>query len=293
MALALGIDIGGTTTKIAVVDSGGAVVRSSSVPTVGGPNEFVDALVCALSDLSNIDAIGVAVAGLMDDARTVMTFNPNIAWLQGYPLRDALQRAFRRPVILDTDSNAAAWGEYRFGAGRGARRLLCLTLGTGVGGAMVADGAIYRLSHQGAGDVGHVLVQTDGPRCTAGCAGCAEAMISAPAVEDRAGGVFGYAITVRDLIAAARANEERAQAVLRETGRYLGLAVASLAPIFYPDRVVIAGGLAEAGDLLMASAEENFRIHAGAFYQENVELRRAALGWQAGVVGAASLARAD
>lgn len=290
MAL-LGIDIGGTSTKIALVSTAGDVLESVAVPTRGGPREFVASLANALAHVGPVDAIGVAVAGLIDDARLVMKFNPNIDWLQGFPLRDALHDAFRRPVVLDNDSNAAAWGEYLCGGGQGARRLLCLTIGTGVGGAMVAGGAIYRLSHQGAGDMGHVLVMPDGPRCSAGCAGCAEALISAPAVEDRALAAFGHTMPVRDLLVAAQTGDPRARSVLAETGDYLGRAVASLSPIFYPDRVLIAGGLAEAGELLLGPAEESFRSRAGRFYQQNVELRRAALGWQAGVVGAALLAR--
>lgn len=288
----LGIDIGGTSTKLALVDASGAVLATASVPTRGGPQEFIDSLVKALPRTGAVEAIGVAVAGLINDNRSAMIFNPNIAWLQGFPLRTWLQDALGQSVVLDNDSNAAAWGEYRCGAGQGAARLLCLTLGTGVGGALIAEGAVYRLAHQGAGDIGHVLVRPGGPRCSAGCAGCAEALISAPAVEARAQAEFERPITIPSLIAAARAGEPRARQVLAETGDYLGRAVSSLSPIFYPSRILIAGGLAEAGDLLLASADASFRAHAGSFYQRDVELGRATLGWQAGVIGAALLARA-
>ncbi|MEO8660165.1 MAG: ROK family protein [Bryobacteraceae bacterium] len=283
MAQTLGIDVGGTNTKLAVVDSTGRALRTAVVPTTGNAERFNAALTQAaltLIDRDPVQSAGLAMAGLVDDARTLMTFNPNIPWLEGYPLRSALTDSLRIPVTLDTDSNAAALGEYTHGAGKGARRLLCLTIGTGVGGAFLIEGSPCRLAHQGIGDPGHVIVAPDGPRCSAGCSGCAEAMISAPALEARAG------VPLREILSSPRHH-----AVVEEAGRYLGLACASLAALLFPDRIVIAGGVAAAGSALLAPAVRTFIAHSGAYYREGVELRIAELGSQAGVIGAAVVAR--
>jgi len=283
MAQTLGIDVGGTNTKLALVDSTGRALRTALVPTIGGAERFNDALTQTAITLIGSDAVpsaGLAIAGLIDDARTLMTFNPNIPWLEGYPLRAALSSSLRMPVALDTDSNAAALGEYTHGAGQGARRLLCLTIGTGVGGAFLIGGSPCRLAHQGIGDPGHVIVAPGGVRCSAGCSGCVEAMISAPALEARAG------VPWRQIL-----SDPVHRSVIEEAGRYLGLACASLAALLFPGRVVIAGGVAEAGDALLTPALRTFFAHSGAFYREGTELRIAELGSQAGVIGAAVFAR--
>jgi glucokinase len=283
MAQTLGIDVGGTNTKLALVDSAGRACRTALVPTIGGPERFSAALTQAALTLIATDSVpsaGLAIAGLIDEARTLMTFNPNIPWLEGYPLRAALTDSLRVPVTLDTDSNAAALGEYTHGAGKGARRLLCLTIGTGVGGAFLIEGSPCRFAHQGIGDPGHIIVAPGGRRCSAGCSGCAEAMISAPALEARAGA------PLRDILF-----DPRHRVVIEEAGRYLGLACASLAALLFPDRIVIAGGVAEAGSVLLVPAVRTFLEHSGAFYREGTELRMAELGAQAGVIGAAVLAR--
>jgi glucokinase len=250
---ALGIDIGGTNTKTATVSEAGEVLESSSIPTdlSGGVDAFLDRVAAGIGEAA---AIGVSVAGFVNAERSRMIYNSNLPGLENYPLKEALEARLGRPVTLDADSNSACFGEYRVGAGIGSRRFLCLVLGTGAGGGMIVDGEIVRLAHEGLGDLGHVIVQPDGPLCSAGCRGCLEAMVQAGA---------------------------------EPLGRYLGLALATYAAVLFPDRIAIGGGRSEAGDALLKPAEEAFRSATGPFYREGVTIHKARLGWKASVVGAA------
>ena len=250
---ALGIDIGGTTTKIALVSEAAEVLEWSSIPT--DLNNGVDAFIEQINvNAGEAAAIGVSVAGFVNPERTRMIYNSNLPALANYPLKEALEAKFGKPVTLDADSNSACFGEYRVGVGLGSRRFLCLVLGTGAGGGMIVDGELVRLAHEGLGDLGHVIVEPDGPICSAGCHGCLEAMLQANA---------------------------------EPLGRYLGLALATYAAVLFPDRIAIGGGRAEAGDALLNPAEEVFRASTGPFYQHGVTIHKARLGWQASVVGAA------
>lgn len=250
---ALGIDIGGTTTKIAVVSETGNVLKFWSIPTDlrGGVDAFIDRVAAGAGEC---DGVGVAVAGFVNDEQTRMVYNPNLPELENYPLKAALEARLGKPVTLDADSNSACFGEYRVGVGAGSRRFLCLVLGTGAGGGMIVDGRIVRLAHGGLGDMGHVIVAPDGPMCSAGCRGCLEAMVQAEA---------------------------------EPLGRYVGIALATHAAILFPERIAIGGGRAEAGDALVKPAEEAFRAASGPFYRRDVTIHKARLGWQASVVGAA------
>ena len=284
-ARAIGVDIGGTTTKVGVVSGDGSVDRLTTMPTEGPAHALVEALLERVGALTeSATGIGVAVAGFVDDRRSMMAYNPNIDWLEGFPLRVELERRSGRRVALDSDSNAACLAEFRFGVGRGSRRFLCLSIGTGVGGGMIVDGDIVRMAHGGLGDIGHVIVQPFGSPCGSGCHGCAEALISAPGIQARWGrGGDG----VREIINAAHSGDAKAAALLAETGRMLGIAIASQAVILFPDVVAIAGGVAETDEWLLASARAALKDLVGPFYRSAMRIERAALGWRAALVGAA------
>jgi glucokinase len=282
MTRVVAVDIGGTSTKIAVAGPDGSLEDPGSLPTTPELLEDLPDQIAARMD-GGVSGIGVAVAGFVDDAQSAMIFNPNIAWLEGFPLRRSLEERFGVTVALDADSNAACLAEYHLGSGRGARRFFCLAIGTGVGGGMIIDGEVVRLAHGGLGDIGHVVVEPGGPSCGAGCRGCAEAMISAPAIEARDGRGRG----AREIIEAAHTGEGHARNVLSETGRLLGIALASHAVILFPDVIAIAGGVAEAGDLILERARDVFQQTAGVFYRNGVRVEKATLGAQATLIGAA------
>lgn len=289
----IGIDIGGTTTKTAVVTADGRVLGLRRMPTeCGGIGEFLDHLASLIatvreSEQCEIGALGVAVAGFLNSARDRLAYNPNLPWLVGYPLQEELARRFDVPVILEVDSNAAALAEWRFGTGHGSDRFLCLAAGTGLGGGMIAGGEILRFAYECLGDVGHVIVEPEGTPCSCGGKGCAEALVGAPSVVNRFRQAGGSAEELREVIEQARAGNSVAIRTIVETGRWLGLCMATLATIFYPDRIAIAGGLSEADDLLLDSVTRAFHATASPFAYERATVVKAALGWQATLAGMA------
>ncbi len=284
---ALGVDIGGTNTKVALVSDGGKVAGIENFPTGRDPASLItkvrDAAI-RCQGATPIPGAGVAVAGFINPARDRLSYNPNLEWLVGFPLRDAIADSLGAAVTLEVDSNASCIGEYRFGAGRGSRRFLCLVAGTGLGVGMIVDGALVRFMGECLGDAGHVVVNANGPECTCGGRGCAEAMVAERTIVQNA----QSGATLRDVMANARQGNTRAVTELAAAGRALGVAMASLAQIFFPDRIALAGGLAEAEDLVIPSAEAEFRRTVNAEARSEVGVVKASLGWRATVIGAAA-----
>src|SRR5215208_6782801 len=249
MRLVGAVDIGGTGTKIGIVAEDGRIVRRATIPTTpaGEPAPLVEGIATTLrpmldaatADGSPAVGVGVSVAGFLDRDHTAMTVNANLPALCGFPLRRALEERLGLECQLEVDSNAAVIAEHRYGAGRGSARLLGVTVGTGLGGGVIVDGAPLRYTGECAGDVGHIILDPNGRLCTCGARGCLEAMVSSAAVSERGGGR-----SVRDVIAGAQRGEQRATDALAETGWWLGLGLASLSPIFAPDRIVVGGGVA-------------------------------------------------
>lgn len=285
---ALGIDIGGTNTKVALVSQSGEVEGIETFLTGrSDPAELVRKIEDAAERIRKDNSIGgavIAVAGFLNPARDRLSYNPNLEWLVGFPLRDTIANSLRTDAALEVDSNASCLGEYRFGAGRGSQRFLCLVSGTGLGAGMVIDGELLRFMGECIGDAGHVVVDADGPECPCGGRGCAEAFVSEPAIVARA----QCGSSLREVIQNARQGNARGSAELAAAGRALGIAMASLAQIFFPDCIAFAGGLAEAGDLVLPAAEESFRRTVNADARCHVRFLKAALGWRATVIGAAA-----
>jgi glucokinase len=291
------VDIGGTSTKVGVVNAEGELGLVDSIPTQPDPDFYLRQL-CGLIErtlgsarmnCAQLAGIGVAVAGFLDSERDHLVYNSNLAWLEGFSLRGPLASRFELPIELEVDSNAASMAEWCFGSGRGSKRFLCVTSGTGLGVGMVIDGAPLRFAYGCLGDVGHIIIQPDGPPCTCGGRGCAEIMVSAPAIAERfrERAALDGDVSLRDVIEAAREGDETAIRLLEESGEWLGIAIASLASTFFPDHIAIAGGLSEAGDLLMKTVEDAFQRHAGAFARSQTTLGRAVLGSRATLIGAA------
>lgn len=294
---ALCIDIGGTSTKVGIVNAAGELGFAESFPTRPDAGFFFGKLQRALErviaaggiGIQRLAGIGVAVAGFLDPARDHLLYNSNLGWLEGFSLKSRLASQFALPIELEVDSNAASIAEWWLGSGRGSRRFLCVTSGTGLGVGLIVEGTPLRFAYGCLGDVGHIVVERDGPPCTCGGRGCAEIMVSAPAVaerfRERAG--LGAEVSLRDTIEAARKGDRIAVSLLEETGEWLGVAIASLASTFFPDRIAVAGGLSEGGDLVMKAVERAFERHAGTFARTQTTLSRATLGSRATLIGAA------
>jgi glucokinase len=293
MRLAGAIDIGGSATKLGIVAEDGSIVRRNSVPTSlhGEPMVVVDAIVMSLQPMldaegtedKTVSGIGVSVAGFLDREHSAMVHNANLPALHNFPLRRSLEERLGLECRLEVDSNAAVVAEYQHGAGRGSARLLGVTLGTGLGGGVIIDGKLLRFTGECAGDLGHIIVDHKGRLCTCGARGCLEAMVNSAALSERAGGR-----AVREIITSAREGDQLAMTALAETGWWLGLGLASLSPIFSPDRIVVGGGIAAAGELILEATRASYRAHARPEFREKTQLVGSSFeGWE-GIVGAAS-----
>ncbi|MDQ1626998.1 MAG: glucokinase [Actinomycetota bacterium] len=312
--LTVGVDIGGTKVAAGVVDRDGHVLEETRRETPDkskSPQVVEDTIVEAVLDLSerhDIYAVGVGAAGFVDVTRSSVLFAPHLSW-RHEPLRDAISRRLRLPVVVENDANAAVWAEWRFGAGREETHLVCVNLGTGIGGAMLVNGALQRGRFGVAGEFGHMQVVPDGRRCECGNRGCWEQYASGNALVrearelaaadspvahrwlERAGGdvqrINGPLITEL-----AQEGDDAAVELIGDVGRWLGVGIANLAAAFDPGTFVIGGGLSDADELLLAPAREAFqRQLTGRRHRPEAAIVRARLGNTAGLVGAADLAR--
>lgn len=313
MTLAIGIDVGGTKIAGGVVDERGAVLREARVDS---PASDVAAITASIADLvadlreshPGVAAVGVGAAGYVDRTRSVVLFAPNLAWREE-DLRAEVEALVSLPVVVENDANAAAWGEFAFGAGEDVDDLLLLTVGTGVGGGLVLDGQVYRGAFGVAAEVGHMRVVPDGHLCGCGKRGCWEQYASGSALVrsvrtaveahaprampllERAGGVVDR-VTGPLITEAAGDGDEFATAALATLGRWLGEGVASLVDILDPAVTVVGGGVSAAGPLLLEPMRAAFLEQlTGRGHRPEMEIRTAELGNRAGLIGAADLAR--
>jgi glucokinase len=307
---AIGIDIGGTKIAGAVVDELGVIVTEDRVPTPAGtPRALEDAVVAMiekLSDGTDVSAVGVAAAGFIDAAQSMVYYAPNINW-RHEPFREELEKRIPLPVIIENDANAAGWAEFRYGAGRLVSDMVILTIGTGVGGAIVAGDKLFRGGFGAGGEIGHMRLVPGGLPCGCGAHGCIEQYGSGRALQRMAneyadaGGVGQGLAAVRsekgslsgsDIAALISAGDAGALAALRQLGDNLGQACASLGAILDPQLFVFGGGVAQAGDQLLEPIRLAYLDSLPARgYHPEPEFRIAELVNDAGVVGAADLAR--
>jgi glucokinase len=312
MGLTVGVDIGGTKIAAGVVDERGQILaraRRESPATDAEQIEVTVAdLVRGLAREHSVDAVGIGAAGFVDRARSTVLFAPNLAW-RDEPLKADLERRIDLPVVVENDANAAAWGEFAFGAGADVEDLLLVTVGTGVGGGIVLGGELHRGSTGVAAEIGHVRVVPDGRRCGCGNLGCWEQYASGTALVrnaresaerepsgaerllKRAGGVAS-AISGPMITDAAREGDRFAISQFEELAKWLGDGIATLVAVLDPAVVAIGGGVAEAGDVLMRPARARFSEQLSAReHRPEPSIRTAQLGNDAGLIGAADLAR--
>jgi glucokinase len=310
MSLSCGIDVGGTKILGGVVDETGTVVEKLRVESpatdVEAMEEAIAGLVRELAGRHEIVAVGVGAAGYVDRDRARVLIAPNLAW-RDIDLKSELEEQLDLRVVVENDANAAAWGEFRYGAGEDVEDLLLVTVGTGVGGGLVLDGALHRGAFGVAAEVGHLRVVPDGLPCGCGRHGCLEQYASGSALERRAREAAGdeaaapllhrvggdvAAIDGPLITELARAGDSFALAQLAELGHWLGAGIASLVTVLDPAVVAVGGGVADADDLLLDPVREAFVEHLpGREHRPLAEIRKASLGNTAGLIGAADLAR--
>ncbi|SOD58760.1 glucokinase [Streptomyces zhaozhouensis] len=311
MGLTIGVDIGGTKIAAGVVDEGGAILDTCQVPTPPTPEGVIEAIADAVRSVgegSSADAVGIGAAGYVDDKRATVLFAPNIRW-RHETLKDKIEQRVGLSVVVENDANAAAWGEYRFGAGAGHDDVVCITLGTGLGGGIIIGGRLHRGRFGVAGEFGHLRVVPDGLLCGCGSQGCWEQYASgralvryarqrASATPENAGLLLGLGdgtpegIDGRHVSDAARAGDPVAVDSFRELARWAGAGLADLASLFDPSAFIVGGGVSDEGDLVLEPIRKSFRRWlVGGRHRPHAQVLAAQLGGRAGLVGAADLAR--
>jgi len=312
MDLTIGVDIGGTKVAAGVVDARGRILDSVRDETpASDPQATEDVIAKLVLDLAarydGVGAVGIGAAGYIDAARSSVLFAPNLAW-RNEPIKADIEKRVGLPVVVENDANAAAWGEVRFGAGRGHSHVVCVTLGTGVGGGIVIREQLYRGQFGIAGEFGHMQVVPGGLRCGCGNKGCWEQYASgtalvrearelaqsgsplAAALLARAGSPEG--ITGPLITQAAKDGDPAACELYEDLGHWVGVGLANLAAALDPGCFIIGGGVSEAGEFLLRPTRDAYhRALTGRGHRPEAEIKEAELGPDAGLVGAADLAR--
>ena len=318
MGICVGVDVGGTNLKAALLDENGQVIAedSSSTPINRGADSVIDAIVeliwmvadagsCSAKQLT---AIGVGAPGVIDFDHGIVLKAPNISGWTDLPLGDRLRQATGRPVVVENDANAAAFGEYVRGAGCNAAvtHLVMLTLGTGVGSGIILDGQIVRGGFALGAEAGHVIIEPNGRPCACGQRGCLEAYASAASVARRAVEILesidapsslrslcdqpNYDLDAQDVFEAVAQGDPLAERIADETARYLGIFCINVCRLLDPQMIVFAGGMAQAGDQLLDRVRSVVVEQYWSINEPMVQLAPAQLGLQAGMIGAATLA---
>jgi glucokinase len=312
MGLTVGVDVGGTKIAAGVVDEHGKIIDQTRVATPeddeAGSVAAIIEVVRQLHARHEVVAAGLGCAGFVDAGRSTVLFAPNLSWTD-VELRHTVGSATGLPVVVENDANAAAWAEFQFGAGVDVQDMVCVTVGTGIGGGLVLDGRLYRGAGGFAAELGHIRVVPDGLRCGCGLKGCWEQYASGRALVREArdlaktrsplaerllemAGGSPKAITGHMVTQAAAEGDEAAIELLETLGQWLGAGMATVAATLDPAVFVVGGGVSEAGDLLIEPARASFRRHlTGRSHRPEPEIRRALLGNEAGIVGAADLSR--
>jgi glucokinase len=293
MSRAIGIDIGGTKILAAIVDENGNITKSIKVPSEGkeGRERILGHLYEAIEEVidPSIEGIGIGTAGQVDpDTGIVVTATPNLKDWSGVPLKRLVEDRFHLPTYVDNDGNVAALGEWWAGDGKGARCLLCLTIGTGIGSGIVYEGKVFRGAKGLGAELGHMSIKYDGIRCNCGGIGCIEAYASGPALikklKER-----GRDFNSPDEIQREAENGDKIVLdTISEIGTLLGFAMVSFINIFNPDVILLSGGVSNLGELLIKPIREivdTYALPGG----RDVKIVRATLGDKAGVVGASAL----
>jgi glucokinase len=312
MSLAIGVDVGGTKVAAGVVDDGGRIIEKLKRYTpAASPDDTIGVIAGAVTELLGrytVAAVGIGAAGFVDQARARVLFAPNLAW-RDEPVKKLVEEHIGRPVTVENDANAAAWAETKLGAGRGHQNVMLITVGTGIGAGMVFDGRLYRGGFGSAGEPGHYRVVPEGRLCGCGNRGCWEQYSSGSALVAEArefarrspeaaarllqlGGGTPEGIDGPAVTEAAREGDPGAVRCFETVGNWLGAGLADLSAILDPGCFVIGGGVSDAGELLLSPARAAYEHNlTGRTHRPIADVRLAELGADAGLIGAADLAR--
>jgi len=312
----IGVDLGGTNIVSAIVNYQGKIVTLLKVPTLAerGKEATLKRIIEAIhtnmvqSSIASGDIIGIGIGapGPLDIKKGIINFAPNLPGWRDVPLRKVLEDEFKKKVVLENDANAAAWGERCYGAGQGVNNLVCFTLGTGIGGGIIIDGKIYHGNNYGAGELGHMTVNKDGPLCNCGNYGCLEAYSSAIGIKNRIKNRIQEGIKseflnfdgddqlfkslrLKSIFEAARKGDSLTSDIVEEAISYLGIAIANMANILNPEMVILVGGITNEGDKLLIPLRKEVKKRAFYSNYKSLKIVIGKLAGNAGVLGAAAL----
>jgi glucokinase len=307
---AIGVDIGGTKIAAAVVTPEGNILSEVRYPTQAAPlNRLIETVAQAITEVKDgfkVGGVCVAVPGRILASENKVISAPNLHEIEDIRLDEEIGRRTGLMVTVENDANAAAWGEFRFGAGRGLQHMVSITLGTGVGGGIITHGMLLRGAQGAGGELGHVTIDPTGPRCGCGNYGCLEALASGTAIQRRAREVANERSTSalgrlaierqvlgEDVTRLAQEGDDASISVLEETGRWLGIGLAGFVNTFNPEVIAVGGGASQAGELILESARKEVQLRASSPSRDLVEIKEATLGPESGVLGAAALAGSE
>ncbi len=297
----IGIDLGGTNLKIALFNLDFRFKAKESLPT--GNFSSREALISGIAEAAlqiikdnklekkDVLGIGLGLPGPIDVERGFVHFFPNIPGWINVPLKNILEKRLGIPVFIDNDANLMCLAEYKLGAAKGALNAVCLTLGTGVGGGLIIEGKLFRGSSFAAGEIGHLPINEKGPDCGCGGTACLESYIGNRRIAGIIKKIFKKDIALEEVSRMAEKNNRKAIKVWEDVGEKLGLALAGVVNLLNPDRIVIGGGVAEAGEVLFAKVEETIITRAMVVQAKKVKVFKAKLGSAAGMLGAALLVK--
>jgi len=299
----IGIDLGGTNLKIALLDLKYNIIYKNVLSTKGfvKKENLVLATINSINGIirnsnlnkKNILGVGLGLPGPIDIKRGLVHFFPNIPGWKEVKLKSILNKKLRLPIFLDNDANLMCLAEYKLGAGKLFKNVVCLTLGTGVGGGIIIDGKLYRGSSSLAGEIGHMPINEKGPRCTCGGFACLETYIGNNRIIKEARRLFKRNISLEELSSLAKKQNNKAKAFWSKVAEHLGIALAGVVNLLNPDCIVIGGGVAGAGSILFDKVRETITKRAMSVQAKHVKLFKARLGNDAGVIGAAILVKED
>ncbi|MCM8833306.1 MAG: ROK family protein [Candidatus Omnitrophica bacterium] len=308
MKKAVGIDLGGTYIKAGLVDETGKILKKQQFPTLAEKNDRQLVLTQIEKSIEfafeiDIEGIGIGTPGVVDDEGIVYEA-PNLPEWDNINLKKIFEEKFKKKVVVENDVNTIAWGEYLFGAGKGSKTMICITLGTGLGGGIVKDGKLLRGGKYSAIEIGHITIDYKGPKCKCGNIGCIERFVGRDYIVERA--IKGIKegkktkiyqlvngdldkITPKTISDAYNLGDEFAESIWIDVGVCLGAMFASLVNLFNPDLIVIGGGIAQAGKILFDTIEKTIKERAMKILSKNLRVVPAGLGVDAGIVASASL----
>ncbi|MCM8823000.1 MAG: ROK family protein [Candidatus Omnitrophica bacterium] len=307
MKKAIGVDLGGTYIKYGLVDETGKILKSGMLPTKAEEKNrdvVIEQISLAIKNVweNDIEGIGIGTPGVVDNYGAVFE-SPNLPDWHNFNVKEVFEKKFNKLVVVENDANSIAWGEYLFGAGKGTRAIVCLTLGTGLGGGVVINGKLLRGAIYSAAELGHMPVDYKGRKCGCGSTGCIEAYVGRDYIvhsairkikmgkesvlTEMAGNLSE--ITPKMISEAYQKGDKVAEEVWVEMATALGAFLAGMVNMLNPDRIILAGGIAQAGEILFSTVRKTIKERAMRVLSETVEVVPAGLGNDSGIVSGAAL----